>query len=553
MKSSSSVEHKSTLRIALFLLVIERILLWVAYSGTPIPNGPISDSWIYFNLAKAWVGTGTMPSEALFHPPLYPYLLGVVFRIFPITPISMIFVQNVLGIASSLLILRWVQRWSKNEEPFWFALLLLLFSAPLISFEWKLHDVTFVAAAEILFLEFVWRLTQKKGNLLLTISLSLLASFLTLLRPNFILIWPLFWIWGWRAKTLTVRSTLISASIVILALTPILIRNAEWGAGFTLSANSGLTFAQGNNPHSAGAYSEVPGVNSDVSLQNLDALEHGGTVSAANRFWWNEGLTYLANHPLKALELYLRKFILFLSPQEKGGDFPYGFERRKIPLLYFLSGANFTLLLLLAIPFWKRRNETDFPWEMSLGLFGISFVTCLIFFVINRYRLPAWPLLVFPASQAWEHRRSLPLLMGAALVMGWGLLSPVNLSAYRMGWHNWGVAYEHSGDAMRAIQAYRQVLFLDPHHRPTMENLGRAYLQTNELDQAYFVLQKLVTQYPDSYFGHNNLSVYYLQKGEWAKAASEAEVALHLRPSEAAAQKNLVLARQKLTAANALQ
>jgi len=64
------------------LFAAQRAILWRAYAQTPIPRVPFADPVVYVDLARTWAEGNPMPAEAVFHTPLYPYLVGLSFRAF---------------------------------------------------------------------------------------------------------------------------------------------------------------------------------------------------------------------------------------------------------------------------------------------------------------------------------------------------------------------------------------------------------------------------------------------------------------------------------------
>ncbi|MFH1262452.1 MAG: hypothetical protein V1495_03270 [Pseudomonadota bacterium] len=542
---------------ALLTLVWIRLLLAVFYFDTPIPIGPISDSWIYFGLGRWFGATGTMPAEAVFHPPLYPYLLGWIFRRFGPSPIPVLALQSLAGITWGLIVIRWTQRWAERSWMPWVTLGVLVFSAtPVVMMEWRLLPETFALLAEVAAIEALWQLQKGTWPNLGSVIVSLIMAFLILLRPNFVLAVPIVWIWGFREhRKGRVSLGFFAWNIVVLAIVtaPIVARNHGWGAGIALSANSGITFYQGNNPAARGGYTQLPGVDSDVTRQNEDARRQSGEgdLQTSDHHWWREGATFLAGNPGRAALLALRKGGLFVNPTEPGGDIPFLFERQRLPVLYPLGTLNFTVLLLLAIVAVRFGRKKKTPWGLFAGWGAVSFATCMLFYVNGRYRLPIWPILVFLSVLGLEEgvkRRKEPvvwlvlLALPAMIWIGWRV--PTAPRTQVTGWHNWGTAWEHFGFVERALPSYRNALAIDPGHRPTLENMSRVYLAVPRIDRAKTVLTELITRHPDSFVGHNNLAVVYLLERTWDEAISEATIALRLRPGNKAAEFNLRRARE---------
>ncbi len=558
--------------IGLAGLIGVRVLLWLAYHPTPIPWSPISDPLIYSDLANGWMAGEPWPEEALYHSPLYPYLLGGLFRLFGPSPYSMILLQNAAGILSGMLLLEWLLRTSKRRSRFWVGLVLLVQSGVWISYEWKLFPVTLAITAQIVIVGLLGlhfrgdsssNATWKRWTSLTVVGGSL--ALLILLRSNFLLLLPLFYaapLIPTLRRRIGVFSMVYVALFATILLVPFLLRNEGLGGGYSLSANSGITFYQGNNEAASGIYTKVAGVSTDILRQNSDARRVARsqgyeTVSEANRYWFSQGLEWIRTDPSRAVRLWMKKAFLFFGPQELSGDFPFQFERERILSLRLSSLVNFTFLSVFGlVGLWVLRREWE--WWGPFALFVIaSFSTCVIFYVNGRYRIPVWPLLIPPAavgidrlgewsrtdsSTAHPNRRfagAAAFVAGIALI---GFTLPVDLSRPQMviGWHNWGVASARASLDDEAVRAYEKVLAIRAGHVPTLENLSRLHLKRRDADRAEATLNRLLRHAPNSYLVHKGMADLRFQQMDWPDARRAADRALAIRPGNRQAQ--LILA-----------
>jgi hypothetical protein len=519
---------------------------------------------IYSDLAKGWIAGQPWPEEALYHSPLYPYLLGGLFRLFGPSPYSMILLQNVAGILGGMLLLEWLLRTSKRRSRFWIGLVLLVQSGVWISYEWKLFPVTLAITAQIVIVGLLGMHLRGDPNstaawqrwALLTIVGSSLAL-LILLRSNFLLLLPLFF----AAPLIPVLRRRIGAISMVyvglfatILLLPFLLRNEGLGGGYSLSANSGITFYQGNNEAASGIYTKVAGVSTDILRQNSDARRVARsqgyeTVSEANRYWFSQGLEWIQADPTRAVSLWMKKAFLFFGPQELSGDFPFQFERERILSLRLSSLVNFTFLSVFGlVGLWILRREWEWWGPFALSVM-VSFSTCVIFYVNGRYRIPVWPLLIPPAAVGidrlgeWSRTYSTTahpnrkLACAAALVAGIALIGfswPVDLSRSQtvIGWHNWGVASARASLDDEAARAYEKVLAIRAGHVPTLENLSRLYLKRRDADRAEAILNRLLRHAPNSYVAHKGMADLRFQQMDWPGARRAAERALAIRPGK---------------------
>jgi hypothetical protein len=567
-------------RIALAVLVLLRAGLWLAYAQTPLPTGPISDSWVYVQMAHTWITSGAMPLEVVLHSPLYPHLVGLSMAISGGSWVPLLLFQNASGVLSGLILLAWVRRLSASPLCFWAALLLLVQSGVWLSFEWRLFPVTLCIAAQLLFIECLVRLGEPTGRgsprvraHLLGALLGLLAAFLVLMRPNYLVALVLLAVYGiWRIarRELPAIALIYAVAIPVLCATPILIRNHALGAGYSLGTYAGVTFYNGNNPLARGGYTMVPGLSPDISKLNIDARIGASTgelasLTETDRYWMRQGLSYLAGNPGDAAVLMLRKLGLFVSPSEVGGDIGFPFERSQLPSLAFVSAVNFALLLFLALIALPTSAARASPLLIpSAAFFAAAMATCLLFYVQTRYRLTAWPLLIPFASVGVQtlyrglrgaspgaSRRTRGLWAAATLLcvalIAIGIRQAPTRTDRLSGWLNWGGSLERSGapDA-EVLRAFERVLEIDPRSRFGLENLGRFHLERGDLEAARRRLFALVASHPDSSVGHNNLSVLYMREGNWEAARRAAQRSVQLRPTDVSGYANLAKANLEL-------
>lgn len=358
-----TAKAKWTLLLAGTLLFIaQRAMLWWSYAGTPIPHVPFADPVVYMDLARTWAAGNPMPEQAVFHPPLYPYLLGLAFRAFGDSMRTMILVQNVAGVLAAMAILGAVIRATGRLRPGLLTLLVLLQGGAWVAYEWRLYPDALSTSLQLFALTTLWLLWAGRKesdsppapelpdrdnvrplpamprHALLALTGLLLAA-TVLLRPNLVLALPLLGAWSLlpSARARLGRCGVVYLLILpALALAPFLVRNHAWGAGYTPAANAGITFAQGNNANATGWYSALPGVSTDITLQNEDAVriarQHGArTLAEADQYWLKQGLAWWRDNPGRGLALAATKARLFFGPRKSAGTCPSNSSRRACP------------------------------------------------------------------------------------------------------------------------------------------------------------------------------------------------------------------------------
>jgi tetratricopeptide (TPR) repeat protein len=97
------------------------------------------------------------------------------------------------------------------------------------------------------------------------------------------------------------------------------------------------------------------------------------------------------------------------------------------------------------------------------------------------------------------------------------LSDPTNIKAYNA----MGVSYDHLGDHLRAIEAYKRALKLNPDRAYVHNNLGYSYLLHADLDAAIVAFKKAIELDDKKAKYHNNLALAYAKKGLYDLALIE--------------------------------
>jgi lipopolysaccharide biosynthesis regulator YciM len=111
-----------------------------------------------------------------------------------------------------------------------------------------------------------------------------------------------------------------------------------------------------------------------------------------------------------------------------------------------------------------------------------------------------------------------------------------------------GLDYKHGGFVDRALEAFSEVLRLDPHNRYAMSNLEKLHEEQHQWTEAYAMRQKLAARdNPEQQARHqeilafleNEIGLAALKRSEYAEAARRFEAAIDLDSKNAPAYLNL--------------
>jgi tetratricopeptide (TPR) repeat protein len=271
-----------------------------------------------------------------------------------------------------------------------------------------------------------------------------------------------------RGRWLHPAATVLApVGVVLLALS---VRNGVAAGTFTpLGMNPGFVFYEGNNPLSSGRSAVYPPLVGELKQEIPDhpdnphltyrliaerATGRDLTVGEANEYWRRKAVSFIADHPVRAVRRVLHKGYLVLHDFRAHDLIPAErFDRRlrqnRIPAVPFaLVAAMAVGGAVLSLPRWR-------PLLLVYALLGGQVASMLVFYVSERQRLAALPAFVFFACAALSYVSGSParvrqLSLAWAGVLAVALMVPNHVM--REDRHLW-TAYEASDRAwMRAIE-----------------------------------------------------------------------------------------------------
>jgi tetratricopeptide (TPR) repeat protein len=492
--------------LSLRLLNLQQIQAHDPFFALPSADPRFYDLWAREIAAGDWLGEGVF-----LQGPLYPYLLGLVYRLFGVSFLVPRLLQCLLGSITCVLV------WALGRQLFdrrvgVVAAGLTCVYSMLIFYEGSLLIANVLPPINLLLLLAVLRGLEAPapGRWGLAGALTALAS---LARPNmilyalFIALW-LPWALG-RGLSRGRRLALVGAFCAGFGLLvlPSAIRNyVVSGDRVLITAAAGMNFYNGNNPDANGVH-RVPNpfrraqadhpVEQNRVYEQYAERELGGALQASevSSYWLERGLEYVRRHPLDWLGLELRKLGLFFNAFEVWNNRSYDVTRQfswvlRLPLLGFGAMAPFALVgLWLTAGGWRRLTPV-------YALLGVHLLTALAFFVLSRYRMPIVPVLaVFAASAVVWFFDAVRAGRGSQLAKG-ALATALALAAVNLpiesvfGISNdLSVAYYNLGNKYRslekyelAIAQYQRSLDLNAGYISAHNNLALTYEKTGRHD-----------------------------------------------------------------------
>jgi 4-amino-4-deoxy-L-arabinose transferase-like glycosyltransferase len=553
--------------------LILRLITLLQLHGNPLFRLPLVDARVYHEMAARLAAGLFVRHEPFWQPPLYPYFLGLLYKIGSPNPDVARAVQILLGSISCLLVFRLGQRMF-NRRAAWVAWGIMTAYGPLILSDLQLLNSTLAIVLLLLALDLItgaaatrdgkgtsWRLPAAG----LTLGLaSITVATLVVAIPVVAL---------WLILRPPERSRRLRAGILVsAALGPILVvMISNWAVSRELvpiSYNGGLNFYLGNNPDYTRTVGLRPG-RAWLAL-NDEPRRAGVTGYAASSSWWvRRTLAWGRRDPAAWTRLLLYKTRLLLRGDEIGRNseiYPFRNDSWLLGLLLWIGGLAFPFGVLLPLAaagmitlLWRgqtsgadehsphegaglRRYLPRWPaafaaeggsaFTLSAVLAGALSLSVIAFFVTERYRLPLVPLLALSAGggaagwmEEWKRGQRRCLLVPALTVLAFGLIANTGLPAMpaRFGsdsHYDLGLYYSEQGRKSEAADQYRLALQRDPDNMEAADNLGGILLQQGDPDGAAHLFNRILSAYPRDPEALLNLGSVYYHKGEPYKAGN---------------------------------
>jgi tetratricopeptide (TPR) repeat protein len=473
-----TARQKAGLAALLLLALAVRAALALTLRGAPYFHDPIVDGASYDRWAVEIATRDFWGTTAFFQDALYPYLLGVFYKVFGRDLLWARLAQSLAAVLGLWMLFEAARRLCDLRTAF-VALAIGALSKSLAFFDAAiLKDFLGVLAVEAALL--LWTLDRPwkwagvgaalgagclvRGNLLLVVAA--VAGLLALRRE-------------WRS------AALLGAAAAACIL-PVTVRNAVVARDFVLTTwGLGPTLYIGNHPeNTSGRYRPPPFLREgSIEAEETDFRTEaerrlGRTLRASevDRYWRGEALSYVASQPLTFLAVTGKRALLLLNAYEVPDDLDPAFMARfswvlRLPLFTF---GLFTMPLAAAGIYlaWQERARFSF----ALLLLPAYAASILPFFVFGRYRLPLVPVLVLFAAHAvvksaqlvrWR-MSAVPKTALAVFVVAFAAVNlplPASVGGhrdFRTAHRNLGVYWSRQGRAAEAVEELLAAAALQP-------------------------------------------------------------------------------------------
>ena len=552
-----------SLLIFLIALSVRLIHIWqlqaTPFFDTLLGDANGYDKWAQRLAAGDWIGT-----DVFYQAPLYPYFLGVVYAIFGRDLLIVRVIQAAIGSASCVLLGLAAARLFSKRVGLAAGLTLALW-APAIFFDSLLQKSVLDMFFMCLSLWLISGIREQGSGIRAWVPIVLGCSMaaLSLTRENGLLLVAVVALWLWSSDR---RRILYFATGLAIVFAPVVARNYSVDGGFYLTTSQfGSNFYIGNNPNADGTYASIRFGRGAPEFERLDAKEVaeesvGRTLSPSevSSFWTGRALGYITSQPLSWLKLTGRKILLLFNRNEMlDTEAQESYAEFSVVLRVLGWVTHFGLLVPLAligvIATWPDRRRLLIVHALALA-YAASVV---MFFVFARYRYPLVPFLIVFAAAPFDSRvrdyiaRTLTqgnskkwqwaaIGVVVAIFSNWPVLSPTLMQSITE--NNLGTAFLERGQYDQAIAHHERAIALRPDYAPAYNNLGAVLRAAGRLDDAVARYQQALAIRPDFASASYNLANALLEQGKAGDSVESFRRSLESNPKSVEAHNNLGIA-----------
>jgi 4-amino-4-deoxy-L-arabinose transferase-like glycosyltransferase len=493
---------KLILVVLLAVAFLWRLVYFLEMQAGPYAGNLTLDSQVYHEVALE-MSEGRWPSgETFFQAPLYPWALGLVYRVFGASQTIARLLQIVLSIASCWLIYRIAER-VFDRTVAQVALGISAIYGMYIYFSNELLVVTLIVFLDLLGLDLLLRAAGDDRRYLWGAA-GVVFGFSAIARPTILPFVVAAGVWivviGWRSGRLrsAVREVILFAVGVALPIAPVTLHNyLADGDPVLIAANGGINFFIGNNPESDGITAAVPGTRPDRRGAHADQIriacealgDPDATPGEISNYWYERAWQHNRNQPGKAFGHTLYKAFILFNAHEVSNNRVIEFVTRHSSVFTWAT-LRFWLVLPLALAGVVVGRGQRNSKSLLLVFAVVYAVTVVLFFINARFRMPLVAILVIFAAAAvvgwyqWLRTRPLDRPLGQRVVVSAIVALVVAIAARPIpalrapdaqAFFNEAEAYRAQGDYANAVDWYQKALDEHSGYCDAAYNLARIH------------------------------------------------------------------------------
>jgi Tfp pilus assembly protein PilF/4-amino-4-deoxy-L-arabinose transferase-like glycosyltransferase len=549
--------------IGIFLLaLVVRSIHVAAIGATPFARLLIGDARSYDQWATAIAAGDWIGKQTFYQAPLYPYALATLYATVGRDPMTVRWVQAVVGSLACVLLAYAGRRWLSARVGLVAGTILAIYP-PAIFFDGLIQKAALDNLIMCALLAVLGAYVMSRRDTLLTVAGAVLGLF-ALTRENALVFFVILAAWlpfHLAGQTLRKRVSavgLLVAGIAVI-LFPVGLRNWKVGGEFLITTSqAGPNFYIGNHEGATGRYIPIRPDRDGPEFERIDATEvaeqavgHKLTPGGVSSYWWSRSAAWMRAHPGDWAALAGRKVLLTWNSAELPDTESLEVYRDYSPVLNALSAVlGFATLLTFAAPgmliTWRASPRPTLLYMMCFGFAA----AVAAFYVFARYRYPMVPILVlfaatalvtgFDAARAGNWRPSVGVvgatLAGATLAC----LPMVPAQGSRWaGYNNLGYGFASDRNYNLAATYQRKAIELQPSQAGPHYDLATALTQLEHVDEAVTELETTLRLDPNHAPAHDDLGVLLARRGDFADAERHFLHAYRIDPSRPSTVSNL--------------
>lgn len=545
-----------------------RLLHWHSMANYPGFDFLGLDSKYYDDWAQRILREGLQGRDPYFMGPLYPHLLAIVYAIFGRSLDAVRWMQVAMSTGTIGLVHLLARRYGGARLACVASGATAIYG-PIISYSVSIIYPTVNVLLTTLELLVLFEAARRRSHRL-AFAAGAAIGLDALGRGNVLLFAPpaLLWLagaWGkplafgrpaWRGS---LGIALVFGGGIAAAIAPATLHNARTGDPALLTTNGGLNFYIGNGPMASGGHETpvlflkradgttekvVADLQKDVECRAEAERATGRTLtySEVSDFWFAETVTFAREHPGTFLSRLVRKAVHFWSAYEVPQIEHFQYFRRysaalRGPVLTF--GVLGALAIVGLVSLWRRRAA----WALPYFFVASYSLSTILFFVLDRYRLPIVPALTLFAAgallSAWDALRARHLRPAAGYAGGIAatmLLMHANVygvdesKGIAQVLYREGIVADSRGAWEEAIRHYEEALALKPEYDKAHLNLGVDQARLGRREEALEHLHRAEELNPSYYRAPFDRGLVLEELGRLPEALDAYRHAVELEP-----------------------
>lgn len=491
----------------------------------PLAELPRVDAQAYWQMAERMADGHWGGDTPFLSAPLYPYLLGVV-RTLGGGLAAVYVVQLLTHLATGVLVALAARVRFGPLVGLLAAALFFTLSEPAVSIMRVLANTLQLLLAALVW----WRwaaLAERGGRWAGVAAVGGLIGLFALAYPAAVLLVPVYALWLWWQTGLgkaALGRALVGGAAAAVTILPATLHNLLLhGELIPITAHSGITLRQGNNPDARGIITSIPGISMRRDRMHLDAARrfqarHGraGSWREIDAEYRRAALNWWHDNPLAALALFGKKLYYYATARNYDDIMSVAIEREAgladrailapVATPWLLGLALVGLLAALRRPI---RNAPE--WLQAL----LPLLVVVLFFYSPRYRMPAVPVVCGLSAYALAHCRRFRL---PTLVVVIPFFLPLPLYLYNRA---------NGIDAPERVRGhFRREL------SEAQMQVGDRRLAAEKYAQAEARYRSAIELWDGNIAAHDGLAVVYLRQGRLDEALRECEQVVRLQPGD---------------------